>query len=203
MQDAALRVTAFLAEIKLAMSGNLAFIELQTDLLQFANALRTFGHNGAHDRLVTQAGAGFKRISHMQLERIFIARHAGDPALRPRCVRVGAFAFRYHSHRPVLCRFQCKTQAGDTAADHHEIVFLHPNRILSINRVFPKNTASASKEFDLTISMVCKVSAWTTSTSSIPASGASPITFRARPTTSLADFLPAFAAARKALCKPA
>jgi hypothetical protein len=25
----------------------------------------------------------------------------------------------------VLCRFQCKTQARDTAADHYEIVFLH------------------------------------------------------------------------------
>src|SRR4029079_13678113 len=103
------------------------------------------------NRLVTQASASFERIAHVQLERIFIARHAGDPTLRPGVICVGAFALRYNSHRSVLCCFQCKTQAGDTAANHHEIVFLHPNRILSTKRVLPKDTASASNEFGLTV----------------------------------------------------
>src|SRR5882762_7824639 len=125
MQDPALGMTALLAKIKLAMSRNLTFIELQTELSQLVNALRTLGHNRAYDCFVTQTGSRFKRVAHVQFKRIFIARHAGYPALRPSGVCIGAFAFRYNSYRAVLCRFQCKTQAGDTAADHHEIVFLH------------------------------------------------------------------------------
>src|ERR1041384_2811937 len=164
MQNAALGMTAFFTEIKLTMSGNLTLIELQTEFHQFADALRTFGHNRAHDALVTQPGASFERIAYMQLKRVFVARHAGDPTLCPGCICVGALAFRYNSYRSVICRFQCKTQASDTAANHHEIVFLHPNRILSIKRVFPKNTASASNEFGLTVSTCCKVSASTSST---------------------------------------
>src|SRR6266496_1496944 len=162
MQNPALGMTALFAKIKLAMSGNLTFIELQTELSQLADALRTFSHNRAYDSFVTQTRSRLKRVTHMQFKRIFIARHAGDPALRPSGVCVRAFAFRHHSHRAVHCHFQCKTQAGDTAADHDEI--LHPKRILSIKRVFPKNTATASNEFGLTVVMGCKVSASTSST---------------------------------------
>src|SRR4029077_3930552 len=125
MQNPALGMTALFAKIKLAMSGNLTFIELQTELSQLADALWTFGHNRAYDCFVTQTPARFKRFTHVQFKRIFIADHAGDPALRPSGVCVGAFAFRHNSYRAMLCRFQCKTQAGDTAADYHEIVFLH------------------------------------------------------------------------------
>src|SRR5439155_12879541 len=125
VQDPALGMTALFAKVKLAMSGNLTFIELQTEFYQFANPLRTFHDNRAHDRLVTQAGARFKRIAHVQLKRIFITRHTSNPALRPGSICVRAFAFRYNRDGPVLCRFQCKTQARDTAADHHEIVLFH------------------------------------------------------------------------------
>src|SRR5439155_11985322 len=125
VQDPALGMTALFAKVKLAMSGNLTFIELQTEFYQFANPLRTFGDDRAHDRLVTQAGARFKRIAHVQLKRIFITRHTRNPALRPGSICVRTFAFRYNRDGPVLCRFQCKTQAGDTAADHDEIVLLH------------------------------------------------------------------------------
>ena len=100
----------------------------------------------------------------MQLERILVARDAGDPALRPGRVRVGAFSLRDHGDRAMLRRFQGKAQPGNPAADHDEIVFLHGNRILSIKRVLPKNTASASNEFGLTDSIGCKVSASTRST---------------------------------------
>src|SRR5262249_54933261 len=130
-------MAALFAEIKLAMSRNLTLIELQTEFYKFADALWTLGYNCAHDRVVTQAGAGFERVAHVQLKRIFIAGHAGDSTLRPGSVCVGALALCDSSNRPVLCDFQCKTQAGDTAADYHEIVILHPNRILSIKRVFP------------------------------------------------------------------
>src|SRR6266702_7002223 len=118
-------MTAFFTEIKLTMSGNLTLIELQTEFYELADAFRTFGDNCAHNHLVTQASASFECVAHVQLERIFIACYAGDPTLRPGGICVGAFAFRYNSYRSMLCRFQCKTQAGDTAANHHEIVFFH------------------------------------------------------------------------------
>src|SRR5437763_4000193 len=161
MQHPALRVTALLAQIKLTMSQDQTFIELPPELCQHVDALRTFGHKCAHDRFVTETGAGLKRIAYVQLERVFIAGHARDSSLRPSGVCVGALAFRYHSHRTMLCRFQRKTDASNAAADHKEIVFLHASRILSIKRVLPKNTASASSEFGLTISTGCKVSAST------------------------------------------
>src|SRR4030095_1045473 len=164
MPDPALGVTAIFSKIKLAMSRNITFIELQTELSQLADALRTLGHNRAHDCFVTQTGSRFKRVTHVQFKRVLVAGHASDSSLRPSGVCVRALPFRYNSYRPVLRRFQCKTQAGDTAADHHEVVFLHPKRILSSKRVCPKNTASASNEFGPTVSMRCKVSASTSST---------------------------------------
>src|SRR4029450_9380384 len=155
---------AFFTKIELTMSGNLTLIELQTEFHEIADAFRTFGDNCAHNRLVTQASASLECVAHVQLERIFIACYASDPTLRPGGIWVGALAFRYNGYRSVLCRFQCETQAGYTAANHHEIVFLHPNRILSIKRVLPKATASASSEFGLTVSTGCKVSESATST---------------------------------------
>ena len=61
----------------------------------------------------------------MKLERILVARHAGDPALRPGRVRVGAFAFRDHGDRTMRRRLQGEGQPGNAAADDDEIVFLH------------------------------------------------------------------------------
>src|SRR4029450_10228633 len=164
MQDAAFGMTALFAKIKLAMSRNVTFIELHTEPCELADTFRPFGHNRAYDCFVTQTGSRFKRVTHVQFKRVLVAGHASDSSLRPSGVCVRALPFRYNSYRPVLRRFQCKTQASDTAADHHEVVFLHPKRILSIKRVFPKNTASASNEFGPTVSMGCKVSASTSPT---------------------------------------
>src|SRR6267143_604984 len=99
----------------------------------------------------------------MKLERILIARHTSDSTLRPDRIRVRSFALGDDRHRTALRRFQRKAQPGDTAPDHDEIVFLHPNRILSIKRVFPKETATARSEFGLTNSIGWKVSASTSS----------------------------------------
>ena len=79
----------------------------------------------------------------MQLERIFIARDASNPALRPGRVAVRPFALGDHGDRTVLRRFQGKAQARDPAPHHNEIEFLHVSRKLSINRVSPTKTASA------------------------------------------------------------
>src|SRR5437899_10432738 len=50
MQHATLRVAAFFAQIKLTMSTDLALIELQAELCQLTDALRTLGYNRAHHR---------------------------------------------------------------------------------------------------------------------------------------------------------
>ncbi len=164
MQDAPFGVTAFSPKIELAMTGNFAFVKLQSKIDKFMNSRRSFRHNRANNFLVAKPGAGFERVAHMQPEGIFVARHAGDPALRPRCVRVRAFAFCDHGHRAMLGRFQRKTEPGNATANHDEIVFLHPSRMLSIKRVWPKKTASASSEFGLRTSIGCKLSASTRST---------------------------------------
>ncbi len=134
---------------------------MQAKIDKLADSRRPFGHDRAHNVLVAKSRPRFERVAHMQIERIFVARDAGNAALRPRRIRIGAFAFRNHSHRAVLRRFQGKTQPRNAAADHDEIVFLHSKRMLSINRVLPKNTASASSEFGRTDSIGCKVSAST------------------------------------------
>ncbi len=164
MQDAPLGMAAFPPKVELAVTGNFALVELQSKIDKFLNSCRSFGHNRANNSFVAKPGARLERVAHMQLEGIFVARHAGDPALRPRRVRVRTFALRDHPHRAVPGRFQCKTEPGDAAADHDEIVFLHPTRILSIKRVWPKKTASARSEFGLTTSIGSKFLASTRST---------------------------------------
>src|SRR5205814_6690575 len=81
-----LGMSSFAAKIEFAMTGNFAFVELKAKLDQVLNSRRRFGHYRADDILVAQTRAGFERVAHMKLERIFITRHAGDPSLRPRCV---------------------------------------------------------------------------------------------------------------------
>src|SRR6266480_8051307 len=118
-------MTTLFAQIKLSMPAYLALIELQTMLRQLADAVGTFGYNLANHPFSTQSGAGLKHIAHVQLKRIFIARHAGDSALRPRCVCVRAFAFCDDSYRSMPGGFQRKTEPGDTAADNDKIVIFH------------------------------------------------------------------------------
>src|SRR5260370_39159916 len=100
----------------------------------------------------------------MKLERIFIARHTGDPALGPGRVGVRSLSFGDDRYRPLLRPFERKAKPGNPAADNDKIIFLHDKRMLSINRVFPKLTASASSEFGLTNLIGSKVSASTSST---------------------------------------
>src|ERR1043165_18750 len=157
-------MTALFAEIKCGVASDLPLIEVHAELRQLSNALGGFGHNRPHHRFVTKTRTGFKRISYVQLERIFIARRTRDSALRPGRIRVGAFTLCDDGNRTVPGRFQCKAETGNATADYRKIVFPHPNRILSIKRVLPKKTATASSEFGLTTFTGSKVSTSTTAT---------------------------------------
>src|SRR6266849_4961178 len=157
-------MTRFPPEIELAVPGDFALVKAQAKIDKFADSHRTLGDDRADDFFFAEAGADIERVAHVQLKRILLARHAGDPALRPGRVRVCAFAFCNDSYRAMLRHLQGKAQSSDAAADHDEIVFLHGSRMLSIKRVLPKKTASASNEFGLTTSIGCKFSASTRST---------------------------------------
>src|ERR1043166_1902474 len=131
-------MAALATKVKLAMTGHFSLVEVHPQIDQVLNPRRSLGYNGANDLLVAQTCAGLEGVTHMKLERIFVTSHAGDPALRPGCVAVGSFALGNDGNRAVLCRFQGETQPGNSASDDNEIVFLHPSRMLSIKRVFPK-----------------------------------------------------------------
>src|ERR1043166_2931492 len=122
MKHAALGMSALASEIEFAVAGNFALVELHAELYQILNPRRRFGHDRADNLLVAQTRAGFERVAHVQLERIFIARHARDAALRPRGIRVRTLAFRNHCDRSILRRLQGKAQPGDTASYDDEIV---------------------------------------------------------------------------------
>src|SRR5438105_10118902 len=140
-------MTRFAPKIEFAMTRHFALVKLQSKIDQFSDSLRTFGDDRAHDFLVAKAGADLERIAYVQFKRILLARHAGDPTLCPGRVGIRAFALGNNRHRAMLRRLQGKAQSRDAASDDDEIVFLHGRRMLSIKRVLPKKTASASNEF--------------------------------------------------------
>ena len=84
MQDAAFRMAAFAAEIEFAMPGNFALVEMQAELDQLADSRPGLRSRLSARPLRRTDPAPASSVSlHMQLERIFVAGHAGDPALRP------------------------------------------------------------------------------------------------------------------------
>src|SRR5438477_6380961 len=154
---------ALASQFRFATSSNFAIVEMQSDLHQFPDAFRTFHDNCPHRRFVAEPCTGFERVANVKLEGIFIARHARDSTLRPGRVRIGPLPFRDHRDRAVFRRLERKRQPRDAAADDDEIVFLHGRRMLSISRVCPKKTASATSEFGWTKSIGCNVSGFTSS----------------------------------------
>ena len=104
-------MSAFAAEIELAMAGNFALIEMQTEFHQLAEYAPDLPSRSCERPLRHKARAGFEGVADMQLEGIFVARHAGDAALRPGRVGVGALSFRNHSDRAVLRRLQAQNSA--------------------------------------------------------------------------------------------
>ena len=146
MEDAPFRVPPFPAQIKFATTGDISFIEVQTEFNEFANSLRPVLDDRLHRSRIAQAGARLECIANVQVERIFVTCHTGDATLRPCGVGIGALALRNYRYLSVIRGRDRERETRDAAADDNEIVFLHQRRILSIRRVFPKKTATASKE---------------------------------------------------------
>src|SRR4051812_5430652 len=156
-------MTAFAAQVGFAVPCDLAIVKVESELDQFPDAGRPFHDDRAHGCLVAESGAGLECIGDMEREGIFVAGHAGDPALRPGRVRICALAFGDNGDRSLFRRLKGKSQPGDAAADHDEIVLLHENRRLSIRRVCPKNAATAMSESGPVSFTVSSVSAFTIS----------------------------------------
>src|SRR5438093_13020742 len=90
VQNPALGMTALFAKIKLAMSRNLAFIELQTELSQLADTLRTLSHNRAYDSFITQTRSRFKREIGRASCRESVSSPGGAGSVRKRRGQWGA-----------------------------------------------------------------------------------------------------------------
>src|SRR6185436_7719500 len=81
MENSALGMPTFLSKVQLARpmgAWNFAFGKVHTQLDEFRNARWSFLNNGAHNRLFAQPGSRLQRISHVQFEGIFLARHCRD-----------------------------------------------------------------------------------------------------------------------------
>ena len=141
------------------MAGNLSLVEAHADLLQFPDRFRSFGHDCAHDLLVTKSGTGIECVANMQFEGILTARHASNAALRPCCIRVAPLSFCDYSNGTVSGSFECESQTRYSAPDHDKIEFLHAIRKLSINRVPPMKMARARTAFGRNVCSGSKVSA--------------------------------------------
>src|SRR5438270_11044989 len=159
VQHSALGVSAFSSKIRLTMPGNLPLVEVHSDFLQLADRFRSFGHDCAHDLLVTKSDAGLECIANVQFKGIFTARHASNAAFSRCCIRGAPLSLGDDSDRTVLGGSARETHAGDSAADHNKIEFLHAIRRLSINRVSPIKTARARTAFGRNVCSGSKVSA--------------------------------------------
>ena len=83
VQDAPLGVASLAAEIKFAFAiAGFALGKFHSEFDQLLDALRAGLDNAANDLLVAQSRTGIQRVLHVALERILLACHCGDAALR-------------------------------------------------------------------------------------------------------------------------
>ena len=91
---------------------------------QSINRLTTGGPSATivrHDLLVAQPGAGAQRVLDVQLERVVVAHHGGDPALRVVGAALRAVLLGDDRDASVRGDLEREDQAGDPAADHQEV----------------------------------------------------------------------------------
>src|SRR5256885_15014516 len=71
VQNAPFGVPSLPPEVELAMTGNIALVEMQSELHQLADALRTFPNDCPDHLRIAQPGAGFDPVANVQIELIF------------------------------------------------------------------------------------------------------------------------------------
>ena len=118
VQDAPLGVASLAAEIKFAFAiAIFALGKFHSEFDQLHDALRAGLDNAANDLLVAQSRTGNQRVLHVALERILLACHCGDAALRVVGVRFRPAFFRDDGNRPGVGHLECERQPGDPAAE--------------------------------------------------------------------------------------
>ncbi len=126
MQNAALRVTTFLAKIEFlhAVLGE-AQVEVHTHLAEFGNTSRTFGDHGANGLLVTKTRPGDQRVANVQVEGILLAHHTGHTSLSPGGIRVTQLALGDDCDRAMGGGLQGKRKPCNSTAKHDKVEFSH------------------------------------------------------------------------------
>ena len=128
VQDAALRVAAFLAQVELpsaVFARSVALRELHPKIDQLGDAVRAFLDDGADDALVAKARAGFEGVADVHLEGVLLAGDGGDSALGVVGVRLGAVLLGDDGDAPVARDLEREGKSGDAAAEHEIIKVFH------------------------------------------------------------------------------
>ena len=128
VQNAPLGMSAFLAQVQFpaAVFGRgVPLGKFHPQLNQFRDACRAFLDDGADDAFLAQARARRERVAHVQLERILLARHRRDAALRVIGVRLRPVLFRDDGHAPARRDLQREGQPRDAAAENEKVELFH------------------------------------------------------------------------------
>ena len=119
VQDAELRMPAFLVQVEVAL---FVAIEVHAPFQQLLDLRRSFVHHLFHRRQVAVPVTGNERVLDMFLEIVRVIGHRGDATLGKRSVRHVERVFTKNGHLAIRSRFQRKTDTGDTTADYQKII---------------------------------------------------------------------------------
>ncbi len=131
-------MATFAPEIQLLPPLPFPLGKFHSQVDEFGDARRAFLDDRPNNILVAETGAGFERVAHVHLERIFFARDCGDAALGVVGVRFGARFLGDDGHATERRDFQCERKSRDAAAKNQKIKLFHlQSRIVDQPR-FPK-----------------------------------------------------------------
>ena len=121
-------MTTLPAEIELfaaVLVRRVALGKFHSQFYQFRNARRAVLDDGADDVLLAQARARRERVAHVRLERILLAGHRRDAALRVIRVRLRAVLLGDDGHAPARRHFQREGQPREAAAENQIVELFH------------------------------------------------------------------------------
>src|SRR5690606_28503571 len=86
-------------------------------------------HQRPHRLGMAETGAGDECVARMQLERIIVAPHGGNTALRVVRARLRALLLRHEHDVAVARRLESVAETGNAAADHEDVAALAAHAI--------------------------------------------------------------------------